>query len=140
MSREFDPPSDLGRYLAARDEGEVGEIDDSLVDVGARIKEARERAGLTPGELGAQLGVFDDTVLAWEAGRLATRSNVLVRVAGVLGVSLSWLVMGHGVGPADDERPQLQELQQTLFDVRAQLTALSRDLGRVAEGLGEVAS
>ena len=62
-----------------------------------------------------------------------------MRVAGLLGVSLSWLVMGHGVSPADDDPPELRELQQTLLDVRAQLTSLADDLGRVAAGLADAA-
>lgn len=139
MQRESDPPSDLGDYLAARDDGRAAEIDDSLVDIGHRIVEARTLAGLSSAELGAHLGVTDDTVAAWESGRLAPRSNILVRVAGVLGVSLSWLVMGHGVAPSEGEPPRLEELQQTLLDVRAQLRSLSHDLERVAEGLAEAA-
>jgi transcriptional regulator with XRE-family HTH domain len=139
MSNELDQPSDLGDYLAARDEGTAGEIDDSLVDIGGRIAEARRLAGTSQAELGAQLGVTEVTVAAWEEGRLATRSNVLVRVAGLLGVSLSWLVMGHGVSPADGDAPELHELQQTLLDVRAQLTSLADDLGRVAAGLADAA-
>jgi len=139
MSNELDQPPDLGDYLAARDEGTAGDIDDSLLDIGARIAEARRLAGTSQAELGAHLGVTDATVAAWEEGRLATRSNVLVRVAGLLGVSLSWLVMGHGVSPADDDPPELRELQQTLLDVRAQLTSLADDLGRVAAGLADAA-
>lgn len=139
MSSELDPPTDLGDYLAARDQGTADDIDDSLVDIGARITEARELAGLTPEALGTQLGVTEETVVAWESGRLAARSNILVRVAGVLGVSLSWLVMGHGVSPSEDDPPELRELRQTLFEVRAQLQSLAHDLGRVAEGLADAA-
>lgn len=138
MSSELDPPSDLGGYLAGLDEEQAGEIRDSPRDIGSRMAEARVAADLTAEQLGAQLGVLDDTVAAWEAGELAARSNMLARAAGVLGVSLSWLVMGHGVAPPEDDAPQLQEMKQTLLDVRAQLTTLSRDLERVISGLEQM--
>lgn len=135
-----DPPTDLGEYLAAREQNGTGEIDDSLVDIGRRMAEARANAGLSQGDLGAQLGVLEATVAGWEDGTLAARSNMLTRAAGVLGVSLSWLVMSHGVGPTPDEPSQLEDLRQTVLEVQAQITTLSRDLQRVAAELAEMAS
>lgn len=135
-----DSPTDLGEYLAAREQNAAAEIDDSLVDIGRRMAEARVNAGLSQAELGAQLGVLEDTVAGWEDGTLAARSNMLTRAAGVLGVSLSWLVMSHGVGPATDEPSRLEDLRQTVLDVQAQISILSRDLQRVAAELAEIAS
>ncbi|MEM7140982.1 MAG: helix-turn-helix transcriptional regulator [Actinomycetota bacterium] len=140
MSNQLEPPSDLSEFLAAGDTTTSRDIDDSPAGIGLRIAEARDSAGLTQGQLGEHLGVLEDTVQDWETGRLAARSNMLARIAGVLGVSLSWLVIGHGVAPTDDEDPRVRELRETVLDVRAQLAALSQDLDRVLAGLGQISN
>jgi transcriptional regulator with XRE-family HTH domain len=73
---------------------------------GGRLARAREAAGLSPEDLASRLSVKIATVAAWERDRAAPTARQLATIAGLLGVSLSWLL--HGVGPgapaAEDEQ------------------------------------
>lgn len=68
--------------------------------LGGRISAAREAAGLSMEEAAIRLGVQSDTWRAWECDRDVPRANRLTTMAGVLGVSPSWLLAGFGTGPA----------------------------------------
>ena len=65
---------------------------------GDRVAGARDAAGLTQAELARKLGVRKDTVLAWEEDRSEPRANKLSMMAGVLNVSIMWLLTGEGDG------------------------------------------
>ena len=99
--------------------------------VGPRIGIARENMGMTVEELAAHLGVTPASVAAWEAGERAPRSNRLQMLAGILNVSITWLLEGR-----EDERmaaggsPTLEDVQARLESARALLS----------EGLALVAS
>ena len=72
--------------------------DDTL---GGRIVYAREAAGLTGNEVASRLGVAVKTVANWENDRTDPRSNKLSLLAGILGVSPTWLLAGQGAAPRD---------------------------------------
>jgi len=59
-----------------------------------RLREARERAGLTQAQVAALVGVRRPAIAEIEAGRRAVESTELFRLADVYGVSLRWLVRG----------------------------------------------
>ncbi|MDE0476371.1 MAG: helix-turn-helix transcriptional regulator [Gammaproteobacteria bacterium] len=50
-------------------------------DLGARMREARKRVGLTQRQLSELVGVASHTVWAWEAGRMKPQHEHLVEVA-----------------------------------------------------------
>ena len=50
-------------------------------DLGARIREARKKVGLTQRKLGELVGVASHTVWAWEAGRMKPQHEHLVELA-----------------------------------------------------------
>ena len=50
-------------------------------DLGARIREARKKVGLTQRQLGELVGVASHTVWAWEAGRMKPQHERLVELA-----------------------------------------------------------
>ena len=52
---------------------------------GARVREARRAAGLTPRDLGTLIGETHQTVHALECGRIPFRMDHLYRIADVLG-------------------------------------------------------
>lgn len=73
---------------------------------GDRLAGAREAAGLTRNELARRLGVKDTTIAKWEDDMSEPRANRLQMLAGILGVSLTWLLAaeGEGVdGPVGDD-------------------------------------
>ncbi|GAB5505274.1 MAG: hypothetical protein Rhirs2KO_04370 [Rhizobiaceae bacterium] len=75
--------------------------------MGGRMLRARDSAGLSLAELARRLGVQPSTVQAWENDRSQPRANRLSMLAGVLDVSLSWLLHGVGSGPTDESRAEL---------------------------------
>ncbi|KAA0697496.1 XRE family transcriptional regulator [Neorhizobium sp. P12A] len=103
------------------------EGDDTL---GGRLSSARDAAGISIGSLANQLGVQEETVLAWESDRSEPRPSLLLDLAGIFGVSPIWLMTGAGEGPAEmtDER--------ALEAVKIELSRLQsayKDMGRLIE-------
>jgi transcriptional regulator with XRE-family HTH domain len=68
--------------------------------VGGRISLARDACGLSMEDAACVVGVEAKTWSHWENDRLAPRHDRLDKVAGVLQVSLAWLLSGRGRGPA----------------------------------------
>jgi len=107
--------------------------------MGGRLLRARDAAGMTINELARRLGVQVSTVQAWENDRSQPRANRLSMLAGVLDVSLSWLLHGVGSGPTDETRSEvyhsislqldrLRRLQRETAKVTAQI---ERDMRRL---------
>lgn len=73
--------------------------DKNLTSMGERIADARECNNLTTAQLSRRLGVQTDTISDWQRNTSQPRANRLAMLAGVLGVSPSWLLIGRGTGP-----------------------------------------
>lgn len=56
-----------------------------------RIKEAREKRGITQRELAEELGVDQSAISFWEAGKTHPRASMLPRLTKALGCSLDEL-------------------------------------------------
>jgi|TARA_R110002110_G_scaffold310081_3_gene523478 transcriptional regulator with XRE-family HTH domain len=116
---EQQPTNSLQRFLDGDLDAQPRGIEDSANDVGSRMAEARDAAGRTQAEIANQLGVKASTVAKWEHGTASPRSNRLAALAGILGVSLSWLIVGHGDEPTSSD--DLDEIKVALNRVQAQL-------------------
>lgn len=67
------------------------------VELGKRIKQAREAKGISQAKLGAAAvpnPVTPQSVLKWEQGRSAPNTRTLDAIAQLTGVSLKWLLYG----------------------------------------------
>lgn len=116
---------------------------DDAATFGDRLTAAREAAGLTGEELAARLGVKAATLAAWEQDVKEPRANRLQMLAGMLGVSLSWLLTGAGDGlpPPSDDVPldadmlvllgELRALRFTIADSAERLAKLEKRLRRM---------
>lgn len=71
-------------------------LDDTI---GGRISLARDALDVSAQSMAKVVGVETSTWCDWENDRAAPRANRLVMIAGVLSVSLSWLLTGRGAGP-----------------------------------------
>jgi len=71
-------------------------IDDTI---GGRISLARDARDISVEEASHILGVEPATWSAWENDRAEPRSNRIDMMAGVLQVSVTWLLSGQGAGP-----------------------------------------
>lgn len=79
--------------------------------LGARIREARERAGLSQAALGEAVGVRAPTVFRWERDQITPELPRIARLAEVLGTSESWLL--YGVEPGTHVEPVSDDLPLT---------------------------
>jgi HTH-type transcriptional regulator, cell division transcriptional repressor len=103
---------------------------------GDRLAGAREALGLSQHDLAERIGVRTKTVQQWEDDVKEPRANRLQMLAGMLNVSLMWLLTGEGYGvAAPDVRPahsdETEALMQELREMRNQMGALAEQLGRV---------
>ena len=65
---------------------------------GDRVAAAREQAGMTQAALAKRLGVRLATLKSWEDDHSEPRANRLSMLAGLLNVSMRWLISGEGEG------------------------------------------
>jgi len=109
---------------------------------GDRLAGAREAAGLSQEELAARLGVRLETLAGWEDDVADPRANRLQMVAGMLNVSIMWLLTGKGEGldgPVEPMAEQAREaVRETVTEIRAirsVLEELDTRLGRLERKL-----
>lgn len=101
---------------------------------GDRLAGAREAAGMSQTQLSHRLGVKLKTVAAWENDLREPRANKLQMIAGMLNVSIMWLLTGRGEGldaPTDPEAlpPSAERLLADLRAARTEARALSDRIG-----------
>lgn len=119
---------------------EDGWYDPNATTFGDRVAGAREQAGMTQAELAKRLGVKLKTLKAWEDDLSEPRANKLSMMAGMLNVSLLWLLSGEGDAPnAPDETVELSEdvidLLGEIRDIRTQLALSTDRLDRLEKAL-----
>lgn len=103
---------------------------------GDRVSAARETLGLSQEDLARKLGVKLKTVSGWENDLNEPRANKVQMLAGVLNVSIMWLLTGEGDGlngPVDDT-PQMVRVNDILSEMRN----LKTDYARMTERLGQL--
>jgi transcriptional regulator with XRE-family HTH domain len=116
------------------DELDVDWFGEEVATFGDRLAGAREAAGLTQDELARRLGVRDETLRAWEDDLSEPRANRVQMLAGILSVSLTWLMVGKGDGPAGppgEDAADAREMEQVYREVRALRVEMSRNLDRL---------
>ncbi|WP_297772153.1 helix-turn-helix transcriptional regulator [uncultured Roseovarius sp.] len=114
-------------------------FDPDATTFGDRVAGARERSGMTQGDLAKRLGVKLKTLKAWEDDLSEPRANKLSMMAGLLNVSLLWLLSGEGEGPGAPEAgelsPDVTEMLTEIRDIRTQLTRSTDRLARLEKTL-----
>ena len=104
---------------------------------GDRLAGAREAAGLTQEDLAQRLGVRLTTLQNWEEDLAEPRGNRLQMLAGMLNVSLTWLLTAEGDGlqsPDAAPQPLTVEAEEALAELqrlRAGAIALADKLAQV---------
>ncbi len=118
---------------------ESGWYSDETATFGDRLAGAREAAGMTREDLAQRLGVKLTTLSAWEDDIAEPRGNKLQMVAGMLNVSIAWLLTGRGEGVAPpSESPLDPELAGELADTLAEVQTLRAELSACADRLNIV--
>ena len=84
---------------------------------------------MSQSHLARYLGVKKATLIAWEDDVSEPRANKLSMMAGVLNVSITWLLTGEGEGisdrPESDEMADLAGFAAELRELRAALRSTS---------------
>ena len=111
---------------------------------GDRIAAAREAAGMGQEKLARRLGVKLKTLQGWENDLSEPRANRLQMLAGLLNVSMGWLLTGEGEGlPAPDDATSVlpADVNEALLEIRAlktQMQTAGDRLGRLEKNLGQL--
>lgn len=102
---------------------------------GDRLAAAREQAGLTQEDLAKRVGVKLATLEAWEQDLKEPRANRLSMLAGMLNISLSWLLTGQGEGPEGplDDEPLEADLNLLLSEMRGLRSEITLSAERLAQ-------
>lgn len=107
---------------------------------GDRLAAAREAAGMTQEVLAKRLGVKVKSLQAWEDDVNEPRANRLSMLAGLLNVSIVWLITGEGDGvpdPTVDDvlTPDIKAVLTEIRALRGQFRAGTEKLGRLEKRL-----
>jgi transcriptional regulator with XRE-family HTH domain len=107
---------------------------------GDRVAAARERAAMTQAQLARRLGVKLSTLRGWEDDLSEPRANKLSMMAGILNVSIMWLLTGEGdglEGPDDvsEVPPEMGRLLASMRELRGDLKSASDRLARLEKQL-----
>lgn len=103
-----------------------------LDTIGGRLSRARDASGLTVKELAWRLGVKMATVNAWESDRTQPGSHRLTILAGLLQVSLSWILHGVGTAPSESETSVESAAMNSQID---RLRLLHAETGQIIDRL-----
>ena len=109
---------------------------DDAATFGDRMAAAREVTGLSQRDLAARLGVKDKTIKAWENDTAEPRANKLQLLAGVLNVSMRWMLTGEGEGVSAPEDEV--ELSSAVSALLAEMRELRGQAGTLADRIGRV--
>tara|TARA_R110001599_G_scaffold41444_5_gene125320 strand:+ start:2572 stop:2970 length:399 start_codon:yes stop_codon:yes gene_type:complete len=110
---------------------------------GDRVAAARENADMTQAALAKRLGIKQSTLRGWEDDLSEPRANRLSTLAGVLGVSMMWLINGEGEGidAPDDATATDDSIKEALIelrDMRADLLKRAEQMGRLEKKLRRI--
>ncbi len=103
---------------------------------GDRVAAAREMADMTQPELARRLGVRVATLRSWEEDLSEPRANRLSIMAGLLNVSMMWLINGQGEGL--DAPVEEAALPASASDILNEMRELRTDMIQRAEQLGRL--
>ncbi|MCB1439915.1 MAG: helix-turn-helix domain-containing protein [Nitratireductor sp.] len=109
--------------------------------LGSRIVRAREAVGLTTMDLSKRIGVKKQTMEAWERDRSEPRANQAMNLAGILGVTPTWLLSGLGNAPSEEVvsveirsiRAHLDEIMDLRKRTEDSISAIQTILDRMVE-------
>lgn len=107
---------------------------------GDRVAGAREAAGMTQAQLARRLGVKKTTLSGWEQDLSEPRANKLSMMAGLVNVSIMWLLTGEGDGmtaPVDDMSTAqgLSGILSEFRELRAEMRANTERAARLEKKL-----
>ncbi len=101
---------------------DIGYFSEEAATFGDRVAAARRAMGLTQERLSQKMGIKLKTLQAWEDDVSEPRANKLQMLAGVLNISIIWLLTGEGEGVQDpwaETDPVSRETTELVAEFRA---------------------
>lgn len=106
--------------------------DETASSIGARLKELRNRRGLTLESVARPLGVTRSCVSQWERGRSAPGAKYFERLAETLDTSVAYLLTGATDPQPADHRSVAVEAPDVVLRARKDIArALGVDVSKV---------
>lgn len=110
---------------------------------GDRVAAARDSAGMTQAMLAKRLGVRLATLRGWENDLSEPRANRLSMLAGLLNVSMMWLINGEGEGIESPEEVQmvsadLQGILTEMRGLRSEMLSNAEAMGRLEKRMRQI--
>ena len=107
---------------------------------GDRLAAARENSNLSQSDLAKRLGVKNSTIKSWENDNSEPRANRLSMLAGLLNVSITWLISAEGSGveapsKLDRSPDSLQEVVKELRILRLNMIKSVERIDKLEEKL-----
>ena len=106
-----------------------------IATFGDRLTAAREATGMTLDSLAKRLGVKPSTLRKWEDDLSEPRANRLSILAGLLNVSMMWLINGEGEGV---DNPDVEPVPEDMTDIILEIRELKSDLHAKAEQMARL--
>ena len=110
----------------------MGDTDSARSAIAARLRAAREQAGLSQGQVAKLLGMQRPTVSEIEAARRKVSAEEVTRFAGIYDVSVTWLTSGESEVPdpaVELAARELTKLKKEDLDIVLQLLRTLRRAG-----------
>lgn len=104
-----------------------------VATLGDRLAAAREAQGMTAEQLAKRLGVKPKTLLTWEDDTAEPRANRLNMLAGMLNVSMMWLITGEGEGLSPPDESVSPDVSALLAELRALRAEIAQKADRIAQ-------
>lgn len=101
---------------------------------GDRVAGAREQAGMDQAQLAKRLGIKKMTLRGWENDLSEPRANKLSMMAGLLNVSLIWLL--HGKGEGLEAPTEVVEISSDILGLLTEMRELKTQITQSADRLG----
>ncbi len=107
---------------------------------GDRLADARDAAGMSQSQMARRLGVKKATIAAWENDLSEPRANKLSMMAGMVNVSIMWLLTGEGEGmdapqEVTEDAPELAEIVAELRSIRGEMRASAERAAKLEKKL-----
>jgi len=107
---------------------------------GDRLAATRENSNLSQNDLAKRLGVKNSTIKSWENDNSEPRANRLSMLAGLLNVSITWLISAEGSGveapsKLDRSADSLQEVVKELRILRLNMIKSVERIDKLEEKL-----
>lgn len=106
-----------------------------IATFGDRMTAAREAAGMTQDALAKRIGVKKATLRSWENDLAEPRANRLSMLAGLLSVSMMWLINGEGEGI---DGPEAETMPAHMSEIIYEIRGMKADMHRKAEQLARL--